>query len=305
MMERLLHRLPIPSGCVALGLIGLGTLLSSVNSLFLYSCGALSIFLQALVILKLLITGERRAVFADNGALTTLAGTSMAMMLTAAQLNSIYPFSPWFFLWILGLVFHLNIFLCFTTKIFRERPSISAVRGSWLLVYVGIAAASVSSQAFSAQHLGELLLIPAALGVIILLPLVYLADRRFDNIPCGQRPLFCISAAPVSLWLVGYLSVSDMPSRTFVSALLLFSQILYFPALIRCLQNLRKEFSPAFAAFSFPFVICVSAMKQGGTQLGILPLLRVPILIETVLAAFLCLYVLWSYVRFLFRWNHG
>ena len=300
-MRSFLHKLPVPAGCVALGMIGLGTLLSSIHPLFQIGFGVLSVLFQIGVLLKLCLTDERKAIFRDFVSLSTLSGTSMAMMLTAAQLKKQFSFSPASVIWYAALFFHLFILLFFSRKLLRERPAMSAVRGSWLLVYVGIAAAAISAPAFSANRIGLILLVPAALGAVVLVPLVYRADLLPDNIPAGQKPLFCISAAPCSIWLAGYLSSSSAPSRLSVLLVLVAAQLLYIPALIRCIKTVRQSFSPAFASFTFPFVISASALKQSSALLGLPAPIQIVTVMETLIAVVLCLYTLWLYLRFLFR----
>ena len=293
-MTAFLRRLPVPAGCVALGLIGLGTLLGSISPLFLHVFGILSILLQIAVLLKLFLPGTLKAVCSDTVMFSTLSGTSMALMLTAAQLKKAVSFPGAVWIWYFGLCLHLLILLLFSCRLLQERR---------LLVYVGIAAAAISSPAFGTEKLGLILLLPAAIGAVVLLPLIYRADLQPGNVPPGQKPLFCITAAPVSIWLAGYLSASSSPSRTLASGLLLLAQLLYLPALIRCIRSLRKAFNPAWAAFTFPFVISASSLKQASALLrppfAAVLLLRA----ECMIALILCIYVLYQYLRFLFKPN--
>lgn len=298
-MSLFLKKLPTPVGCVALGLIGLGTLLGSYNVLFLYCFGGISILLQAAVLLKLMIPGERKSIYADSTALSCLAGTSMAMMLTAAQLKKLFLMSNARIIWVFAVIFHLYILILFSRKILRERPGLAAVRGSWLLVYVGLAAAAISAPVFSANRVGLLLLVPAAMGALILLPLVYRADLRSDSVPVGQKPLFCISAAPVSIWLAGYLSAASTPSPLLVLSLMVAAQLLYLPALLRCIHTLGQPFSPAFAAYTFPFVISASALKQASPFSSLSAQVNVLLTLESLIALLLCIYTFCLYLRFL------
>ena len=146
-MTAFLRRLPVPAGCVALGLIGLGTLLGSISPLFLHVFGILSILLQIAVLLKLFLPGTLKAICSDTVTFSTLSGTSMALMLTAAQLKKAVSFPGAVWIWYLGLCLHLLILLLFSCRLLQERPGFSGARGSWLLVYVGIAAAAISAPA--------------------------------------------------------------------------------------------------------------------------------------------------------------
>ncbi len=300
-MKTFLKKLPIPAGCVALGLIGLGTLLSGQSIMFLWLFGGLSILLQGAVLLKLCMPGVWKSVCENPTALSTLAGTSMAMMLTAAQLKKLSGLPAAAILWLGGILLHLLIVLLFSRLLLLSRPGPKGVRGSWLLVYVGIAASAISGPAFSASRAGLILLIPAALGALVLLPLIFHADRSPGNVPESQKPLFCITAAPVSIWLAGYLSACPQPSVLLTAILMIAGQLLYFPALVRCLRCVKRTFTPAFAAFTFPFVISASALKQSITLLGLSTPFRLLQYAETIIALLLCLYTLALYLRSLFN----
>ena len=270
-MKALLTRLPVPVGCVALGLIGLAALLCGYSPLFLWIFGLCSILL-----------------------LSTLAGYSMALMLTSVQLKTFLPCAAAFVLWCCGLLMHLSIIVLFSRKLLQERPSAFAARGSWLLVYVGIAAASISAPAFGANAVGRVLLIPAALGALILVPLILRAEFK-SSVPMGQKPLFCIMAAPVSIWICGYFGSVPECSKTLVAVLLPLSQLFYLLGLWCFIKTCRQPFSPAFAAFT----ISATALKKSCVFLGCGGIFRVLIFLETLIALAGCLLALVEYLRFL------
>ena len=299
MTHSFLNRLPIPVGCVALGLMGLGTLLGAYSRLYLFLFGIPSVVIQLLVLLKLFLPGQLKKMTSDLISLSTFSGTSMAMMLTAAPLRSELQLRSAVLLWTAGLLLHLTIIFVFSAKLLRDSPNINTVRGSWLLVYVGIAAAAISAPAFSAQVLGRILLVPAGLGIMIVLPLVYCSDRC-TMMPENQRPLFCITAAPVSIWLVGYLSSASAPSKSLILFLVILSQLLFIPALIRFLRVFRSPFAPSFASFTFPFVICATAFKKAAIFLSFSDSVRTLIILETLSALVFCTFTVWKYCHFLF-----
>lgn len=299
MFRSFLNRLPIPAGCVALGLMGLGTLLGALFSPLLLLFGIPSAAIQLLVLLKLFLPGQIGKVLEDPIALSTLAGTSMAMMLTAVPMRSILHFSGAVVLWAAGLLLHLAIIAVFSVRLSRVKPGFKAVRGSWLLVYVGIAAAAISAPAFSAQVIGRILLVPAGIGMLVLLPLICHAERT-AKIPQKQQPLFCITAAPASIWLVGYLSSASQPSGNLVLILLILSQVLYIPALIRFFRTFRNPFAPSFAAFTFPFVITATALKRAAGFLCFSNSVQILITLEILVALVFCIFTVWKYCCFLF-----
>ncbi len=299
MIRSFLNRLPIATGCVALGLTGLGNLFSAYSSAFLFLFGIPSAVIQLLVLLKLFLPGQLKKINEDFISLSTFAGTSMAMMLTAAPIRSVLHMKGAVLLWAAGLLLHAAIMVVFSARLLRERPGSSAVRGSWLLVYVGIAAAAISAPAFSAESIGRILLVPAGLGMIVLLPLVYHTDHVVP-VPEKQRPLYCITAAPASIWLVGYLSSASVPSGNLVLILAVLSQILYFPALIRCFRTCRMPFAPSFAAFSFPFVIRATALRQTAVFFSFSDSVRTLLLLDALTVLVFCIFTVWKYCRFLF-----
>lgn len=297
-MRDFLCRIPPAAGCVGLGFMGLGTLLRSYGAGYLWVCTAVGLLCLLPVLARLLLPGEGKKIGSDLLALSTLAGSPMAWMFFAAALKTECACGWAVWIWALAVAWHLAILILFSYRLITARPGCSAVRGSWLLVYVGIAAAPITSAAFSAQGLGRALLIFAALSAAVILPLVYNADRRAE-IPAAQRPLFCISTAPVSICLVGYLRAFDAPAPKLVTILAVLSILLYVPALIRAARHLRGPFAPTLAALTFPFVISASALKQSAAFLSLVgqPALKALILLETVVAAALCVYVFLRFVR--------
>ena len=108
MTHSFLNRLPIPVGCVALGLMGLGTLLGAYSRLYLFLFGIPSVVIQLLVLLKLFLPGQLKKMTSDLISLSTFSGTSMAMMLTAAPLRSELQLRSAVLLWTAGLLLHLD-----------------------------------------------------------------------------------------------------------------------------------------------------------------------------------------------------
>ena len=296
-MKSFLTKLPVSFGCVALGFISLGALSGSTRLFFLVLFGGISVLFQLAVIAKLLLPVERKKIPDDSISFSSLAGTTMAAMLTAAQIkkHTLLPGAE--ALWIAAVVCHLLIMIFFSRRYLFSRSSLDEVRGSWLLVYVGIAAAAISAPAFSEEKIGTVSLVLAAIGAFYILPLVYRTDLLLEKVPQKQKPLFCISAAPVSIWLSGYLASGAPCLKPLVMFLLLASQLLYIPALIRCVKTIRDPFTPAFAAFTFPFVITASSLKQASAFVGLADEMSILVGAETAVAVFLCVLTAARFLR--------
>ena len=125
------------------------------------------------------------------------------------------------------------------------------------------------------------------------------AQTRVSAAPMEKirSPLFI--AAPVSIWICGYFSSAPACSKALVTVLLPLSQLFYVLALWRLVKTFRQSFSPAFAAFTFPFVISATALKKSCAFLGCAGALRLLILLEVLIAAAGCLFALAGYLRFL------
>ncbi|MBO4318096.1 MAG: hypothetical protein J5855_07465 [Mailhella sp.] len=296
MVLSFLEKLPVPAGCIGLGFAGLATLFARIHPIFMIIFLVLSLLIQALVLLKLLMIKGILSPHTDDISLSTLSGTSMAMMLSAAPLHTVFHWSCAVCLWVAGLALHCLIVMLFSIKLFGKRTEKHCVRGSWLLVYVGLAAAAISAPAFSLENAGRILLIPSGLAAVLLLPLVYRDDRL---LPGSQKPLFCITAAPASIWLAGFLGSVRCPAENLIIILLIFSQLLYIPALIRFIRCCRSPFSPAFAAFTFPFVISAAALGQSAEKLALSERIMPLFWFEMVVALVLCCFTAWKYACFL------
>ena len=296
-MRMFINRLPIPVGCVALGFTGLATLFAPIHHGLLYIFLFLSLLLLLPVLLKLIMVRGFLSVNTDDISLSTLSGASMTMMLSSVPLHTVFGWRWPIWFWAAGVALHLLVLVLFSVKLFRSRNKELNVRGCWLLVYVGIAAASISAPAFSLNEIGRFFLCLSALGAIVLLPLVYHGDR---NLPGPQKPFFCISTAPVSIWLVALLSVYPDANKTLVAVLLILSQLLYIPALARFARLRGQAFSPAFASFTFPFVISATAFRKAAAVLVLPEWLKLFQTAEMFVALALCCFVLWKYLCFLF-----
>ena len=304
-MKTWFRRLPPASGCVGLGLVGLGMLLRPCGVGFLWGCIAPALLFLLPVLFRLCLAGEGKAISNDLVSFSTLAGNPMAWMFLSAQLKTELGAGWAVWPWAAAVLWHLGIIVFFSRFLLRTRPRRGTVRGSWLLVYVGIAAAAISAPAFAMQAVGRILLIPAALGALILLPLVYAAEKASPPMPDPHRALFCISAAPVSIWLAGWLRSSAAPVPWIAGVLAAVAFLLYLPALLCAVRHLRDPFAPTCAAMTFPFVISASALKQTILLLGLSgnAALHMLVIIETATAALLCLYTAGRYIVF-YYWKH-
>ncbi|MFC2704410.1 MAG: TDT family transporter [Olsenella profusa] len=294
----LLKRVSIPFAGVALGFAALGNLLQSYSEVLRGICGVLSLVFIVLLVGKLVVdaAGVRKAL--DNPIQASVAGTfPMALMLLSTYIAPlVHGFA--LALWVCAVALHLVLIVWFSLK-FLRKLELKTVFASYYIVYVGIVVASVTAPAFGMEAFGNIAFWFGLVCLVALLVLVTVRYVRLPEVPEPARPVFCIYAAPTSLCVAGYVQSGQPKSLPFALALLAIATIIYVISLVRAIPLLGAKFFPSWASFTFPFVISAIASKQVmamAAKMGApLPWLGPVVLVETVIAVVLCVYV---YVRF-------
>lgn len=288
---------------LSLGFAALGNLLQSYSESVRLVCGVISAILAILFLCKCIFHFDMVKEDMKNPVMASISGTfSMAVILLAAYAK---PFigGGAVLIWYFGIALHVLLIIYFTAR-FVYKLNIKTVFASYYIVYVGIVTASVTAPAFGQTGLGLGIFWFGLISCLILLVLVTARYLKHKEIPEPARPLFCIYTAPVSLCLAGYLQSAETKSLTMVLLLMVLASALYVTVLIRLPKFLVLPFYPSYAAFTFPVVISAIAMKMStaflgkmGYGVGFLPGV---VLIETVIAVCLVVYVFYRYMKFLF-----
>ncbi|WP_312885041.1 SLAC1 family transporter [Candidatus Sodalis endolongispinus] len=104
-----------------------------------------------------------------------------------------------------------------------------------------------------------------------MLPLMLYSFMFRGEIPDSAKPTIAIMAAPASLCLAGYLSVTPQPSlllcATLLGVALSMTLMIYLPLL----RLMRLPFTPGFAAFTFPMLIGAIALYKLAHALAVYP----------------------------------
>lgn len=132
---------------------------------------------------------------------------------------------------------------------------------SWFVPPVGIIVADVS---FS----GNPALAPIAHGALVfgmvayavMLPLMIYRFMFTHEVPDAAKPTMAIMAAPASLSLAGYLTVTAQPSPVIIALLFGIAVLMTAIIYLAFVKLLRLPFSPGYAAFTFPMVIGATAL---------------------------------------------
>ncbi len=300
----MLKKLPYPIAGLALGFAALGNLLSSYSQGLRYVLGAISFIIALLVLAKII---KYPASFKEglNHPLisSSMATFPMAFILLAGYIRPTLP-SIALILWIVAIVFYIGLIIIFT-KNFILNFNIKKVFATYFVLYVGIVVTSLTSKAMGFPIVGK---VAFWFGLIVYIALLIPVFKRLlvvKEIPDVAKPSVGIVAAPASLLLAGYLNAFDVKNPTMVIVMLIVAQLMMMFVLVQMPKFLTGPFFPAYSSFTFPFVISAIALKQSvgffkealGFQHSLLPTL---VLIETIIAAFMVLYVAVRYIKVLF-----
>ncbi|ANS86222.1 hypothetical protein VSVS12_02462 [Vibrio scophthalmi] len=183
-------------------------------------------------------------------------------MATMVVSNALGKFSPWAgdALWLFAVALHvafLASFIYHRSQAFELHHMVP----SWFVPPVGIVVADVSFSgnphlAFIAQST----LIFGLVAYAIMLPAMIYRLIFAQEIPDAAKPTLAIMAAPASLSLAGYLSVTSEPSPVIIGVLFGIAVLMTVVIYLAFIKLLRLPFSAGFAAFTFPMVIGSTAL---------------------------------------------
>ena len=170
-------------------------------------------------------------------------------------------------LWLFAVIIHLVFLATFVWH--RARAfEIHHMVPSWFVPPVGIIVADVAYPGgpFASLATGLLWFGMACYG--LMLPLMLYRLIFSHEVPDAAKPTIAILAAPASLSLAGYLTVSQDPSLLLVAVLLGIAVLMTGIIYLAFIKLLRLPFSPGYAAFTFPLVIGATALFKVGQLLS-------------------------------------
>ncbi|HHX71067.1 MAG: TDT family transporter [Miniphocaeibacter sp.] len=298
----MLKKMPTVISGLMLALAALGNLLQSYSENIRLFFGFLSFLIFIFLTLKIVLNFKEFKEEMKNPIVASVIPTySMTIMLLSGYLKAFVGNVANIF-WYIGVFLHILFIIYFTVK-FVFSFELKNVFASWFIVYVGIVVASVTGKAFN-ESIGKIAFIFGLVSYFILLFVVLKRIKNID-IPEPALPTKIILAAPGSLCLAGYMSIYDNKNIYLTIGLLILSQVIYFAILFLLTKMLKLKFYPSYSAFTFPLVISAIGLKLSagflinmGFNLGFLKYL---IIIETVIAALIVIYVLVRYINFLLK----
>ena len=174
---------------------------------------------------------------------------------------------------------------------------------SWFIPPVGIVVAAVSFPGGEFINIANALLLFGLVTYAILLPTILYRYFLHSKIVEHEKPTIAIFAAPASLSLAGYLTITEHPNYQMVVMLAAIALTMTAFIYYSFTQLLRLPFSPAYSAFTFPLVIGATAMFKtsqylfsSGYSLQLVQLVEFIAYTELIVATAMVTYVSLRYV---------
>lgn len=184
---------------------------------------------------------------------------AMACMVVSHSVGQFFPIAG-DCLWLLAVILHVIFLVSFIyhrAKAFELHHMIP----SWFVPPVGIIVADVSFSGNPAlAPIAHSALIFGMLTYAVMLPVMIYRFMFTREVPDAAKPTLAILAAPASLSLAGYLSVTADPSPVIIALLFGIAVLMTAIIYLAFTQLLRLPFSPGYAAFTFPMVIGATAL---------------------------------------------
>ncbi|MDD7805369.1 MAG: TDT family transporter [Endozoicomonas sp. (ex Botrylloides leachii)] len=314
----LLEQVPTPLGGLALSIAGLGAAWAQVIPALATPLELITALTATVLILKIILKFLFHPQLIKKELTHPVIGSVMpaSMMATMVISSSLLPWLGEFakVLWLAATICHIILFMIFAYYRAREFQ-LEHMVPSWFIPSVGIIVATVTSQGMGHDQWAYSLFIFGLTCYFIKLPAMLYRLIFRDVLPVTALPTFAIMAAPASLSLAGYLTISKYPNPLLILILAQIAIFMTFLVYLAFLRLLRLPFSPGYAAFTFPMVIGATALikltiwLQTEQHLWLAELVKHLSHIELVVATVMVVYVALHYFFFyllkpLFRKKH-
>lgn len=257
--------LPTPLAGLALGIASLGWCLENALPLNGWGqMGGAAVASTMLLFLLIRFVAHADTLWEDlkHPVVGSIVPTfAMCMMVISATVGR-FDEDAALVMWITAICLHMVAFFVFSYWRMND-PKLHLMVPSWFVPPIGIVVACVSFP-------NEWALLPLASALFwfglgcysIMLPLMIYRLIFLNEVPNAAKPTIAIMAAPASLLLAGYVTIESDPSLLLCSILfgiaLLMTVVIYFSFW----RLLRLQFSPGYAAFTFPMAIGATALYK-------------------------------------------
>ncbi|AQS38687.1 tellurite resistance protein-like permease [Shewanella psychrophila] len=262
-------RLPSPMAGLALAIASLGwaweSMLPTMDGRGQTISAAIAAILLASLVIKFVLHPRILKEELTHPVIGSVIPTfAMALMVISNSIGQ-YSASTGQIIWLLAILIHLvflSMFVFYRAIDFKLEHMVP----SWFVPPIGIIVAAVSfpSNADTAtqnlQWIANGTLNFGMLCYLIMLPIMLYRLIFCAPIADAAKPTIAILAAPASLSLAGYLTISSQPSIVVVALLLSIAILMTSVIYLAFFHLLRLPFSPGYAAFTFPMVIGATAL---------------------------------------------
>ncbi|KRM45747.1 TDT family transporter [Lentilactobacillus parafarraginis] len=306
-MKLFLKKLPLPICGLILGIASLGNLFKAIGLPVVGNAwGVLALILILLVVAKIVIHFKSSLADLNDPVIASVAPTfTMSLMIISTFLKAwglpILPIVVWTVA--VGLQFVIMGYFVYQ-HLLRPSVELNHVLPSWFVTFVGIGVIPVTSNNFIPAVGMPVLWLSLGLYAI-LLPIVCIRLLRREMMFEATLPLLTIMAAPASLCLTGYLTITQNPSWVFALIMVGLAQTLYWGTLLKIFKYVRMSFYPSFGAFTFPLVISATALNLFNHSFhlanGFNAIIGAVANLEITLATFMVVFVVIRYGQFLVK----
>lgn len=294
---------PTPLVGLALGLGSLGVALDSrlaaSGQLQIVFCVLAALFILLVATKFLLQPSCLSSDLTHPVVSSVLPTTAMALMVIS---KSVAPFhvGASTLLWYSAIGLHLFFLSAFIRGLFKHF-SVTQMVPSWFVPPIGLVVAAVTCPGPEQQWLAQWICLFGLVCYAIMLPPMLYRLIFKEELNDASKPTIAVLAAPASLNLAGYLTVTEEPSLLLVCILLGVALLMSLLVYIAFFHLLRLPFSPAYSAFTFPIVIGATAVDKCFTffqtiQLPDTAFLSIVADIELAMATLIVSYVLFRYL---------
>lgn len=233
---------------------------------------------------------------------SVLPTAAMATMVISVSLP--LAIAPW--LWSLAVVLHGFLFAGFL----RHRlPALqlSQLIPGWFVPPIGIVTAVLTAPAAIPTSFVTVLFWFGLGAYVLMLPLMLYRLLKADALPLAAKPSLAVLAAPASLCLAAYITFHSAPALWLVTCLLILALVMTGIIYLALPYLLRLNFTPAFAAYTFPLVISTTALFKASTLFTLWQLPQLALIlsfvayVELAIATLVCGYVAWRFGQYLWR----
>lgn len=191
---------------------------------------------------------------------------AMGSMVISSSIGHFFPVVG-DMLWLTAIGIHIVFLISFIYHRAKDFE-LHHIVPSWFVPPVGLIVADVSfSGTPSLAPIAHWLLVFGLIMYAVMLPIMIYRLIFCHEVPDSAKPTIAILAAPASLSLAGYLTVTTTPSPIIIALLFGIAVLMTSVIYMAFFKLMRLPFSPGYAAFTFPMVIGATALFKTASWL--------------------------------------